>query len=132
MPTVMPPAGDGPVSTVDAEMLKMPRPLHERNPRIPAALSELVLDCVRPAPEERIGMMQVIDRLETLGRELAEAKPIMLWNGDRAGVTGSAPRCPSRCADSRRSQSIMRDGPDAGGRTCSRCLLRLPYHHSPG
>lgn len=84
MPTVMPPAGDGPVSTVDAEMLKMPRPLHERNPRIPAALSELVLDCVRPAPEERIGMTQVIDRLEALGRELADAKPIMLWNGDRA------------------------------------------------
>ena len=85
MPTVMPPAGDGPVSTVDVGMLKMPKPLHERNPRIPTALGELVLDCVRPAPEERIGMPQVIDRLETLSRELADVKPIPLWNNDRPG-----------------------------------------------
>ena len=73
------------MSTVDVGMLKMPRPLHERNPRIPAALSELVLDCVRPAPEERIGMPQVISRLEALGRELAETRPIPLWASESAG-----------------------------------------------
>ncbi|MFM7807935.1 MAG: hypothetical protein ACKPEA_08380, partial [Planctomycetota bacterium] len=85
MPTVMPPAGDGPVSTVDVEMLKMPRPLHERNPRIPVPLSELVLDCVRPAAEERIGVPQVITRLESLASELADVRPIPLWNNDRPG-----------------------------------------------
>ena len=85
MPTVMPPSGEGQVSTVDIGRLKMPTPPHERNPRIPEALSTLVLDCVQIAPEERCSMTDALTRLEGIEAELGDRAPVPLWVPERAG-----------------------------------------------
>ena len=85
MPTVMPPSGEGQVSTVDVGRLKMPVPPHQRNPRIPEALSTLVLDCVRIAPEERCSMTDALERLESIEVELGNRAPLPLWMPERAG-----------------------------------------------
>lgn len=85
MPTVMPPSGEGQTSTVDISRLKMPVPPHERNPRIPEGLSNLVLDCVRLAPEERCSMTDLLGRLEALQADLEAKPPVPLWVPERAG-----------------------------------------------
>jgi serine/threonine-protein kinase len=67
IPTAVPPAGDGSVTTVDVERIKPPVHPSKRNPAIPQALGDLILDCVRLPVSDRPAMSEVIQRLETLG-----------------------------------------------------------------
>lgn len=67
IPTAVPPAGDGTVTTVDIERIKPPEHPSKRNPAIPQALGDLILDCVKVRIEDRPTMDQVIQRLEALG-----------------------------------------------------------------
>jgi serine/threonine protein kinase len=67
IPTAVPPAGDGTVTTVDIERIKPPEHPSKRNPAIPQALGDLILECVRLPVEDRPSMTQVIQRLESLG-----------------------------------------------------------------
>ncbi|MFM7809929.1 MAG: serine/threonine-protein kinase, partial [Planctomycetota bacterium] len=71
IPTALPPKGDGEVSAVSDAMIKPPMPPHERNPSIPEALSELVMDCVKVSPSQRVGSMtRVSQRLMEIAAEL--------------------------------------------------------------
>ena len=67
IPTAVPPAGDGMVTTVDIERIKPPEHPSRRNQDIPQALGDLILDCVKVRIEDRPTMDQVIQRLEALG-----------------------------------------------------------------
>ncbi|MBM4005995.1 MAG: serine/threonine protein kinase [Planctomycetes bacterium] len=67
IPTAVPPAGDGTVTTVDIERIKPPEHPSKRNVAIPQALGDLILDCVKVHIEDRPSMTQVIQRLESLG-----------------------------------------------------------------
>jgi serine/threonine-protein kinase len=67
IPTAVPPAGDGTVTTVDIERIKPPEHPSKRNPAIPQALGDLILDCVKVHIEDRPSMTHVIQRLESLG-----------------------------------------------------------------
>jgi len=67
IPTAVPPAGDGTVTTVDIERIKPPEHPSKRNAAIPQALGDLILDCVKVHIEDRPSMTQVIQRLESLG-----------------------------------------------------------------
>jgi hypothetical protein len=55
------------VTTVDVERIKPPVHPSKRNPAIPQALGDLILDCVRLPVSDRPAMSEVIQRLETLG-----------------------------------------------------------------
>ena len=67
IPTAVPPAGDGTVTTVDIDRIKAPEHPSKRNADIPEALGDLILECVRLPVEERPGMSEVIQCLESLG-----------------------------------------------------------------
>jgi serine/threonine-protein kinase len=67
IPTAVPPAGDGSVTTVDIDRIKPPPHPSQSNPAIPRDVGDLILDCVKLAVEDRPSMGEVIQRLETLG-----------------------------------------------------------------
>jgi serine/threonine-protein kinase len=83
IPTAVPPAGDGMVTTVDIERIKPPMHPSKRNPGIPQALGDLLLDCVHVAVEDRISMSEAIHRLETLGTVAGEGAELL--HAERAG-----------------------------------------------
>jgi serine/threonine-protein kinase len=77
MPTVLPPQGEAELSTMSSRAVQPPDPPHRRNPAIPAALGELVIDCVQVAPEDRVpSMSEVVRRLEEIGETLAGGRAV--------------------------------------------------------
>lgn len=83
IPTAVPPAGDGTVTTVDIERIKPPVHPSKRIPEIPEALGDLIMECVRLPVEDRPSMSDVIQRLETLGTLAPSVE--LLHAGERAG-----------------------------------------------
>ncbi len=79
IPTSMPPKGANDSllgGAVSKEQLKLPKPPHERNPRIHPLLSKQILDCVQPSPEQRPESMDiVVNRLELI-RDVMEEQTV--------------------------------------------------------
>lgn len=74
IPTMMPPShgDDSLLQKVDAEEVKAATPPHEKNPRIPEAMSRLVIDCVAFNRNERPECMaEVMERLRAAAAETA-------------------------------------------------------------
>jgi serine/threonine protein kinase len=66
IPTALP-KGDSLVSSLDDAMIQKPTPCQEINPRIPAMLAELVMQCVEVDPADRPADMHfVADRLNLI------------------------------------------------------------------
>ena len=54
-------------SAVNPDQIRMPRPVHEQDPRIPAGFNEIVMQCIRVAPEARFQSMEMVaERLDAL------------------------------------------------------------------
>jgi serine/threonine-protein kinase len=54
-------------SAVNPDQIRMPRPVHEQDPRIPAGFNEIVMQCIRVHPEARFQSMEMVaDRLDVL------------------------------------------------------------------
>lgn len=85
IPTALPPQGDNStVSAVNTNMIKMPVPLHKRNPNIPEELSDLVQECVQLNPQDRTqGMGQVAERLELIAAALGDTRTGMAAAGGK-------------------------------------------------
>ena len=70
IPTAMPPssAQEGLVSSaVDTDNITLPKPPHERNPRIHPLLSKQIMDCIKPLEKDRPDSMEyVANRLELI------------------------------------------------------------------
>ncbi len=59
--------GDSLVSRLDAHMVPKATPVIELNPSIPPKLSELIMQCIEPEPEQRpASMATVVDRLQLI------------------------------------------------------------------
>jgi len=79
IPTAMPPKSEKGNSllsgALDADQLKLPVPLHVKNPRIHPLLSKQIQDCVQIHPDDRPESMEVVaSRLELIG-DLLESPP---------------------------------------------------------
>jgi serine/threonine-protein kinase len=86
IPTALPPKGDGELGAVDVKMIQLPKPPHVRNPRIPAALSELVMDCIQLDPTARVASMKLVsERLSAIADELRQTGVVALQHAERAG-----------------------------------------------
>jgi hypothetical protein len=86
IPTALPPKGDGELGAVDVKMIQLPKPPHVRNPRIPAALSELVMDCIQLDPAARVASMKLVsERLSAIADELRQTGAVALQHAERAG-----------------------------------------------
>lgn len=74
IPTILPPQGDPiAVSAVSSSMLKLPTPLHIKNPNVSEDLSLLVQECIQMNPEDRVqGMVRVVERLEAITKSLCD------------------------------------------------------------
>jgi len=76
IPTAMPPksVNESLVSgAVDTDMVVLPIPPHEQNPRINTLLSKQIMDCIRPKLEDRPdSMLVVVNRLELIRDVLSE------------------------------------------------------------
>jgi len=54
-------------SAVNPDQIRMPRPVHEQDPRIPVGFNEIVMQCIRVHPEARFQSMEMVaDRLDVL------------------------------------------------------------------
>lgn len=62
------PSGSAKVSAaLDPASIRLPKPLHEQDPRVPAEFSDLVMQCIQVDPAERIQAMQLVaDRLDVI------------------------------------------------------------------
>jgi Serine/threonine protein kinase len=59
--------GDSLVSRLDDALIPRPKPVSELNPRVPAKLNELVMQCVEVDPADRpASMAYIVDRLELI------------------------------------------------------------------
>ncbi len=86
IPTALPPKGDGELGAVDVKMIQLPKPPHVRNSRIPAALSELVMDCIQLDPTARVASMKLVsERLSAIADELRQTGAVALQHAERAG-----------------------------------------------
>jgi serine/threonine-protein kinase len=86
IPTALPPKGDGELGAVDVKMIQLPKPPHVRNSRIPAALSELVMDCIQLDPAARVASMKLVsERLSAIADELRQTGAVALQHAERAG-----------------------------------------------
>jgi serine/threonine-protein kinase len=86
IPTALPPKGDGELGAVDVKMIQLPKPPRARNPRIPAALSELVMDCIQLDPAARVASMKLVsERLSAIADELRQTGTVALQHAERAG-----------------------------------------------
>ena len=86
IPTALPPKGDGELGAVDVKMIQLPKPPHVRNPRIPAALSELVMDCIQLEPSARVASMKLVsERLSAIADALRQTGTVALQHAERAG-----------------------------------------------
>ena len=86
IPTALPPKGDGELGAVDVKMIQLPKPPHVRNSRIPAALSELVMDCIQLDPAARVASMKLVsERLSAIADELRQTGTVALQHTERAG-----------------------------------------------
>ena len=72
IPTAIP-KGDSLVSSLDDSLIEMPPPPTEVNPKIPLRLSDLIMECIEVAPEDRPDSMQeIIEVLDVVEEEIAE------------------------------------------------------------
>ena len=86
IPTALPPKGDGELGAVDVKMIQLPKPPHVRNSRIPAALGELVMDCIQLDPAARVASMKLVsERLSAIADELRQTGTVALQHAERAG-----------------------------------------------
>jgi len=86
IPTAVPPHGNGKLGVVNAAMIRPPQPPHERNASIPLALSELILECVKVDPSDRVqSMSSVIDRLQGIVDSLQQSRPVVSGAAERSG-----------------------------------------------
>ena len=86
IPTALPPKGDGEVAAVSDTMIQPPVPPHRRNPSIPEALSDLVMDCVKVAPSERVASMSMVSqRLMEIAVDLKHGGPAARSLSEHAG-----------------------------------------------
>jgi serine/threonine-protein kinase len=86
IPTALPPKGDGELGAVDVKMIQLPKPPHVRNSRIPAALSELVMDCIQLDPAARVASMKLVsERLSAIADQLRQTGTVALQHAERAG-----------------------------------------------
>lgn len=54
-------------SAVNPDQIRMPRPVHEQDPRVPSEFNEIVMQCIRVAPEARFQSMEMVaERLDAL------------------------------------------------------------------
>ncbi|MBL0927204.1 MAG: serine/threonine protein kinase [Phycisphaerales bacterium] len=75
IPTAMP-KGDSLVSSLDDQFIEKPQPVSLLNPRVPAALGELIMHCVEVNPDLRpASMREVADRLDEVYRALSGPAP---------------------------------------------------------
>jgi serine/threonine-protein kinase len=77
IPTAMPKENNSLVSRLDDALIERPVPPIDVNPRIPAKLSDLIMQCVEIDPARRpASMQQVVERLELiLGQLRAKSAP---------------------------------------------------------
>ena len=67
IPCALPSRGGKVASAVDPSQIRMPRPVHEQDPRIPEAFNEVVMRCIQVEPEARMqSMAEVAERLEAI------------------------------------------------------------------
>ncbi|MFO0961617.1 MAG: serine/threonine-protein kinase [Phycisphaerales bacterium] len=70
IPCALPSRGGKVTGAIDPSQIRLPRPPHEQQQRIPPELSELVMGCIQVRPDDRIHTMQEIaerlDRIEQL------------------------------------------------------------------
>lgn len=104
--------GDSLLGTVDATLLARPRPPTEVNPRVPLALSDLIMQCVEPDPDDRPEMKLVADRLNLIrSRLLAEAE--LRKSGGFSRVDANGSRAPGASKSGTKGGSGM--GPNVAG-----------------
>ncbi len=61
------------MSSLDDSLIEMPPPPTEVNPKIPLRLSDLIMECIEVAPEDRPKTMQdILDVLEIVDEEIEE------------------------------------------------------------
>ena len=77
IPTAMP-KDNTLVNSLDDEQIERATPPNSINPRVPDGLSELVMDCVEVATDDRPASMRAVcDRLEEAARSAAGTDPIL-------------------------------------------------------
>lgn len=90
IPCILPSGSSRVSGTGDPSMLKLPKPLHEQDPRVPAEFSDLVMQCIQVDPGARIQSMQLVaDRLDVIAANCRRTGAGRELEG-RMGV-GSAP-----------------------------------------
>lgn len=95
------PSRNGKVSgAIEASQIRLPRPPHEQDSRIPAELSNLVMECIQVRPEDRVqSMTELADRLDRIADTCARSG----IGADLEGLVGHA--APNRPYDSQPSRS---------------------------
>lgn len=91
------PSRNGTVSgAVEASQIRLPRPPHEQDSRIPAELSNLAMECIQVQPERRLQSMgELADRFDRIADVCARSG----IGADMEGLMGSS-AAPDRAYDS--------------------------------
>ncbi len=90
IPCAMPSGTANSQSAVSPLSIKLPKPPHEADRRIPAALGELVMTCIQVAPEDRVQSMSALaDRLADVETECRKSGAGAELEGTISG--GNAP-----------------------------------------
>ena len=67
IPCALPAGETNPDMREKPSLIRMPRPLHETDPRVPEEFSDLVLGCIQVKPESRVPSMELVaDRLDAI------------------------------------------------------------------
>lgn len=96
IPTAMP-KGDSLVSRIDDHLIEKATPPRDLNPRVPAALSDLIMACIEVDPSDRPkGMDEVVMRLDAARNQLADhASHLAATKAVDKSVDPAAPAEPS-------------------------------------
>jgi serine/threonine-protein kinase len=86
---------------LELAQLRLPQPPHEQDPRIPAELSALTMECIQINPEERVqSVAEIGDRLDRIAESCARSG----LGAELEGLVGSS-AAPNRAYDSQPSRS---------------------------
>ncbi|MBL9140351.1 MAG: serine/threonine protein kinase [Phycisphaerae bacterium] len=96
------PSRNGTVSgAVESSQIRLPTPPHEQDPRIPAELSMLAMECIQVQPERRVQSMgELSDRFDRIAETCARSG----IGAELEGLVGSS-AAPNRPYDSQPSRS---------------------------
>ncbi len=101
IPCALPSRNGKVTSALDPAQIRLPKPPHEQDPRIPLELSKLVMECIQVRPESRLqSMHEIAERLD----KIAEFCERTGAGGDLEGMMGGS-AAPDRPYDSEPSRA---------------------------